>query len=143
MIVSNFNKGFVHQSTYEILQCEYNTITPTMHLHHHLHNRPTVASNECNHFALLKAEKNLDNSMSRQVYEGDTNSEVNNNFFYDLSHGNNITYKDNTINNCVINTNGGNSNKARVTNRIRNNKKSEDCVKNDNFLRKQPIDHLL
>ena len=34
-------------------------------------------------------------------------------------------------------------NKARVTNRIRNNKKSEDCIKNDNFFRKQPRDHLL
>ena len=75
LIVSHFNKGFLHQSTYEILQYEHNTITPTMHLCHHLHNRPTVASNECNHFALLKAENNLENYMSRQVYEGDTNSE--------------------------------------------------------------------
>ena len=75
MIHPNFNKGFVRQSTYEALQCECNTITLAMNLCHNLHNRPTVASNECNHFALLKAEKNLDNSMSRQVYEGDTNFE--------------------------------------------------------------------
>ena len=61
-----------------MLQYEHNTITPTMRLYHHLHNRPVVAPNECTHFALFKAEKNLDNSMSRQVYEGDTNSEVNN-----------------------------------------------------------------
>ena len=104
IIVSNFNKGFVHQSTHEILQYEHNTITPTMHFYHHLNNRPAAASNECNHFTLLKVEKNF--SMSHQVYEGDTNSEVNNKKFYDLSHGNSITCKDNTINNCAINING-------------------------------------
>ena len=77
-IVYNFNRGLINQSTHETLQYEHNAITPTMHLCHHLRDRPTVASNECNHFALLKSEKNSDNSMSRQVYEGDTNSEVNN-----------------------------------------------------------------
>ena len=44
IIDSIFNKGFVHQSTHEILQCEHNTITPTTHLYHHPHNRPTACT---------------------------------------------------------------------------------------------------
>ena len=135
IIVSNFTQGFVHQSTYELLQHEHTTNTPTMHSHHHLCNRPTVPSNECNHFALLKPEPNVDNSMSRQVYSGGTNAEVNKKF-YDLSHGNNINIKDNTINKCEKNVNGGNSNKARVMKKIRNNEKSKDCTKNDHFYTK-------
>ena len=76
IIVSNFAQGFAHQTTCDILQCECATNTPAMHSCHHLHDRPAVPSNECNHFALLKPEPNVDNSMSRQVYSGATNAQV-------------------------------------------------------------------
>ena len=129
-ITSNFANGFVHQSTCSNLHCQITTNTPTACLCHHLRARPTVPSHQCNHYALLEPQPNVDNSMSRQVHSGCTCAEEDKTP-HDLSHDHAINIKQNAMNNCEMSVNGGDSN--RVMKKITSNKRSKDCIKNYHF----------
>ena len=132
-ITSNFANDFVHQSTHSSLHHQSTTNTPTACLHHHLRVRPTVPSHQCNHYALLEPQPNVDNSISCQVHSGNACAEEDKTL-HDLSHDHAINIKHNAMNNCETNVNGGNSN--RVMKKITNNKRSKDHIKNYHFYNK-------
>ena len=103
---SNFANGSVHQSTCSSSHCQSTTNTPATYLRHHLRARPTVPSHQCNHYASLEPQPNVDNSMSRQVHSGGICAEEDKTLC-DLSHDQAINIKHNAMNNCETNVNGG------------------------------------